>query len=156
MFSPNTKKCEECGCDNIPFGKWCNGCGLEVDWNNTSSKGADYHVVKPKVSEKKALEFVTDYMKREAKEHFEEMGFYKCFKEWVHEHHFYDDDGDDSRHWTNTFCAVNIDGILIGYDWADSTGDEHPENLGWEFSRESICYVEKKEIMTIKYIKKES
>lgn len=49
------------------------------------------------------------------------------------------------RWWKDLFIVKEIDGMLIGFDSATTTGDESPWEKGWEFDEESICEVVKKE-----------
>lgn len=48
------------------------------------------------------------------------------------------------RWWTDCFTVVELDGMLIGYNNAKTTGDNGPEDCGWEFDKKSICEVTKK------------
>lgn len=57
------------------------------------------------------------------------------------------------RWWNDIFRVVKINGMLIGYDYAEATGDNSLRDLGWEFNMESICEVKPKEIKTIIYEK---
>jgi hypothetical protein len=59
----------------------------------------------------------------------------------------------DRRWWTDCFTVVNIDGMLIGFDDAKTTGDDSPRDKGWEFDPESICEVVAKEVVTTVYEK---
>ena len=105
--------------------------------------------------EKSALEFVEEYLKKEAPEFYEKNGFDDCFKEWIGwGDAIYSESVGDSRWWTNLFCVQEIDGVLIGYSWASTTGDNGIDDLGWEFDKTTICYVEKQEVITTKYIVK--
>lgn len=52
---------------------------------------------------------------------------------------------DKRRWWNETFKVVEINGLKIGYDWAESTGDVGVRDLGWEFDYTSICEVIEKE-----------
>ena len=47
-----------------------------------------------------------------------------------------------SRWWDNYFLVTNINGRLIGYNWAFTTGDDSAFDKGWEFDENSICFVE--------------
>ena len=58
---------------------------------------------------------------------------------------------DSHRWWDDVFKVVDINGMLIGFDSAHTTGDLSPRESGWEFDPNSICEVEKKEIKTIIY-----
>jgi hypothetical protein len=61
--------------------------------------------------------------------------------------------GNDSkrRWWTDCFTVVDIEGMLIGFDDAKTTGDDSPCEKGWEFDPDSICEVEAREITTTVY-----
>lgn len=50
---------------------------------------------------------------------------------------------DYKRWWNDIFKVVKIDGMLIGYNDARTTGDRSPSDCGWEFDPESCCEVEK-------------
>lgn len=54
----------------------------------------------------------------------------------------YKSKGDRHRWWTQYFVVVDIYGMMIGFDWATSDGDDTAEDKGWEFDPESICEVE--------------
>ena len=54
----------------------------------------------------------------------------------------YSGESDDFRWWTEVFRVCEIDGMLIGYWWAETTGDESAREKGWEFDPSSICQVE--------------
>lgn len=58
-----------------------------------------------------------------------------------------------SRWWDNLFVVSEINGRLIGYDWARTTGDMSIWDIGWEFDEDSICFVEPYEVTKIKYRK---
>ena len=61
-----------------------------------------------------------------------------------------------ARWWDETFEVVDVDGMLIGFNGAITTGDSNADELGWEFDAESCCEVEKHtetKVIT-KYIKK--
>jgi hypothetical protein len=62
-----------------------------------------------------------------------------------------------SRWWMNTFRVVKIGDLLIGFNYAFTTGDDTPKDKGWEFDPETIYEVEKKETteVVVEYIKKE-
>ena len=55
------------------------------------------------------------------------------------------------RWWTDCFTVVNVDGMLIGFDDAITTGDDTPRDKGWEFDPESICPVIAREITVTVY-----
>lgn len=54
-------------------------------------------------------------------------------------------DESDRRWWTDCFTVVEVDGMLIGFHNAITTGDESAEEKGWEFDPSSICEVLAKE-----------
>ena len=55
------------------------------------------------------------------------------------------------RWWIGIFVVVDVGGKLIGYDWAETTGDNTAEEAGWEFDPESICEVKTQEVKQIIY-----
>lgn len=61
--------------------------------------------------------------------------------------------GDESsrRWWTDCFTVVEVNGLLIGFADAITTGDDSPCDKGWEFDPSSICEVTAKEITTTVY-----
>ncbi|MCK5016255.1 MAG: hypothetical protein KAS32_04210 [Candidatus Peribacteraceae bacterium] len=64
---------------------------------------------------------------------------------------------EEHRHWDDVFTVVEIDGMLIGYDNAHTTGDLTPNETGWEFDLNSVCEVEKEtKTITIYKPKKEA
>ena len=58
---------------------------------------------------------------------------------------------DSHRHWDDVFKVVEINGMLIGFDSAHTTGDMSPGEAGWEFDKSSICEVVKKEKVIITF-----
>lgn len=58
-----------------------------------------------------------------------------------------------SRWWDNMFVVQEINGRLIGFDWAQATGDDTAWEKGWEFNENSICFVEPYEVTITKYRK---
>lgn len=103
---------------------------------------------------KSAFEFVDEYLKREAGDFYDSNSFEECFKEWIGwEDDVYSESVGSSRWWDNLFCVSEVDGVLIGYGWAATTGDNNIFDVGWEFDKSTICYVEKKEVTTTKYIR---
>ena len=59
------------------------------------------------------------------------------------------------RHWNDTFRVCRVDGLLIGYEFADTTGDMGTYDVGWEFDPDSICEVIAEEITKTTYKPKE-
>lgn len=68
--------------------------------------------------------------------------------------HVWTGDESDRRWWTDCFTVVEVDGMLIGFDDATTTGDDSARDKGWEFDPDSICEVEAKEITTTIYVPK--
>ena len=62
-------------------------------------------------------------------------------------------EGDKSsrRWWSDTFKVVKIDGMLIGFASAITTGDDSPYDKGWEFNADTICEVVEKQITVTVY-----
>ena len=58
------------------------------------------------------------------------------------------------RHWTDCLSVSKVNDMLIGFDDAQTTGDENAYDKGWEFDPESICEVEESQITTTVYKKK--
>ena len=58
---------------------------------------------------------------------------------------------EERRHWNDTFRVCEIDGLMIGYAFADTTGDMSPKEVGWEFDPSSICEVVKEEVVKTIY-----
>jgi len=50
----------------------------------------------------------------------------------------------EHRWWQDCFIVVDIDGMKIGFWGAETTGDNSPEDTGWEFNPETICAVVEK------------
>ena len=57
---------------------------------------------------------------------------------------------DTKRWWKVVFRVVEIDGMFIGFDDAETTGDNSPSDVGFEFNPESIVEVEK--VVEIKHV----
>jgi hypothetical protein len=55
------------------------------------------------------------------------------------------------RWWTDCFVVVEVDGMLIGFDGATTTGDDSPSDKGWKFDPSSICEVQAREVTTTVY-----
>ena len=64
--------------------------------------------------------------------------------------------GDESSHrWWMTFFGVSmVDGMLIGFEGAETTGDDSAVEKGWKFDSSSICEVEVKAVTTVVYKRK--
>jgi hypothetical protein len=54
----------------------------------------------------------------------------------------YEEVFDESRWWDNVFKVAEVDGKLVGFDDANSTGDNTAYENGFEFDANSICFVE--------------
>jgi len=52
----------------------------------------------------------------------------------------------EHRWWTDVFVVAEVDGMLIGFLDAYTTGDNSPREIGWEFNPDSICEVAAKVI----------
>ena len=50
-------------------------------------------------------------------------------------------DEDKRRWWTDCLTVVEVDGMLIGFGNAITTGDASPKDKGWEFDPNTICEV---------------
>ena len=66
----------------------------------------------------------------------------------------YESEPDHHRWWYTVFVVVELDGMEIGFEKAVSTGDNSPKDCGWEFNLNSICSVEKREVVLTEYIPK--
>jgi hypothetical protein len=64
----------------------------------------------------------------------------------------YSETTDSRRHWDEEFVVVEIDGMLIGFEGASTTGDETAEDKGWSFDPETICEVVAKEVTKTIYV----
>jgi hypothetical protein len=53
---------------------------------------------------------------------------------------------DSRRWWDEVFRVVDVDGTKIGFDWANTTGDDSARDKGWEFDPESVCFVEEETV----------
>lgn len=65
--------------------------------------------------------------------------------------HVWTGDESERRWWTDCFTVVEVDGMLIGFADAKTTGDDSPRDVGWEFDPETICEVVAKEVVTTVY-----
>lgn len=105
----------------------------------------------------KAKEFLIDYMnnhpdnlnKETGKPYFDDL--YDMLRE-IYDLEYHEDTY-GSRHWDNIFVVQEINGKLIGFEWATTTGDDSPYDKGWEFDEDSICFVEPYEVTITKYRK---
>jgi len=55
------------------------------------------------------------------------------------------------RWWSEHLSVVEVNGMLIGFDDASTTGDDSPRDKGWEFDPDSICEVRSREVTTTVY-----
>ena len=105
-----------------------------------------------------AKEFLLDYIQNSPENRNDKTGlpYYRNLTEFFNEvgydYDHYEEKG-DSRWWSNGFAVQEINGKLIGYEWATTTGDDSPTDKGWQFNENSICFVEKKQ-KTIDYYEK--
>ena len=71
--------------------------------------------------------------------------------EWIrYSDEIYSEIVDTKRWWKVVFRVVEIDGMFIGFDDAETTGDNSPSDVGFEFNPESIVEVEK--VVEIKHV----
>lgn len=80
----------------------------------------------------------------------DEENIIECLKEAKT---IYSEIGPSHRWYDEKFCVVEINGMLIGYDWFHVTGDTSISDMGLEFDINSVCEVEKKQ-KTIYYYEK--
>lgn len=104
-----------------------------------------------------AKQFLLDYMNTHPDNLDEETGkpYFDNLYDLISESYdaIYSEDLGDSRWWTNTFVVDEFDGKLIGFKWAETTGDDTPYEKGWEFDEDSICFVEPYDVTITKYRK---
>ena len=55
------------------------------------------------------------------------------------------------RHWMDCLSVAKVNGMLIGFNDAKTTGDDSPYDKGWEFDPNSICEIEAVEVITTIY-----
>jgi len=55
------------------------------------------------------------------------------------------------RHWKDCLSVAKVGDMLIGFNDAQTTGDDSPYDKGWEFEPESICEVIPYEVTEIRY-----
>ena len=48
---------------------------------------------------------------------------------------------DSHRWWDDVFVVKKVDGMLIGYMDAKTTGGRSPWEVGWEFDEDTVCKV---------------
>ena len=53
----------------------------------------------------------------------------------------YEEKIDSRRWWDDYFTVVELDGMLIGFDTAKTTGDDSPWDKGWEWDLGTVCEV---------------
>lgn len=59
------------------------------------------------------------------------------------------------RWWNSVYRVCEIEGNLIGFTWAESTGDSDLSDLGWEPHLEDIHFCEKhEEVVTLTKFRK--
>ena len=95
-----------------------------------------------------ALEFVKAKMEMESSQYaYDSIGAYLSELTPIYEERI-----DERRWWTVMFRVVDIDGTLIGFDWAHTTGDKTPDETGWEFDESTICFVRKEQKVSTIYM----
>lgn len=104
-----------------------------------------------------AQEFVLDYILNHP-DNKDEKGqpYYSDLEEYFKDQGYEYDWSEvtsSSRWWNNLFVVSEMNGKLVGYDWAKTTGDTSIWDTGWEFDEDSICFVEPYEVTKIKYRK---
>lgn len=93
---------------------------------------------------------MNDKIKRHLEE-FNKKNKWEMEDNWIYEtleecgKEVYSEDLGDRRWWKDLFIVKEIDGMLIGFNSAATTGDDSPSDVGWEFDEESICEVVKEE-----------
>ncbi len=55
------------------------------------------------------------------------------------------------RWWNEYLYVVDINGMLIGFIWAEANRDESVRDLGWEFDPGTICEMERVEEIVVTY-----
>jgi hypothetical protein len=64
-------------------------------------------------------------------------------------------DEEEHRWWIQFTCFVEIDGMIIGFERAKSTGDMSVNEMGWEFDPTTIFEAEKYPITIMGFRAKE-
>jgi hypothetical protein len=57
----------------------------------------------------------------------------------------------ERRWWTDCLTVVAVNGMLIGFADAITTGDDSPRDKGWEFDPTTICEVVAEQVTTTIY-----
>lgn len=100
------------------------------------------------MNNKECIEWIRDYNIKKFQDDSDEMILALLEDSDI----IYEEEVDARRWWNDMFYVVKIDGKYIGFDGAETTGDNSPSDVGWEFDMESICEVEKrveiKEVVT--------
>lgn len=61
----------------------------------------------------------------------------------------------DMHRWWNEYrYVIKIGDKYVGYVYAETTGDMSPWEAGYEFDPDSICEMERREKITVTYVKK--
>jgi hypothetical protein len=109
-----------------------------------------------------AKEFVEDYMLNHPDNIDDSTGepYYDELSEFFREiGHDYEgsQDHDSHRHWTEFTAVQEINGRLIGYEWASTNSDNSIWDIGWEFDEDTLCFVKDVEVQVTvtKYIKED-
>lgn len=63
----------------------------------------------------------------------------------------YEEETGSRRWWIDTFKVVKLGDLLIGFDYAKTTGDDSLSDIGWEFDESTICEVEQYEHKETRY-----
>lgn len=71
---------------------------------------------------------------------------------WYEEKEVYCEEWSPFRWWNEYFLVVDVEGKLIGLNIARANGDESARERGWFPDPSSICFVEKKEVVTTHYL----
>lgn len=101
-----------------------------------------------------ALEFVKDIVAKDNADGKEVTS--NDVLEWLCDNEIHSEVVDSHRWWNSTFNVAKYGDILIGFDYAETTGDETPWEKGFEFDESSVCYVEavEKTVVVTEYVVK--
>ena len=96
----------------------------------------------------KIFDHVKKYCEREGYDMNDEVTVIEVIRE---ADHIWKSKGDKHRWWNCYTYVIEIDGMLIGYEDAETTGDMNAEEAGYHFDADSIKEYQAKEIKTIVY-----
>lgn len=101
-----------------------------------------------------ALEFVKDVVAKDNADAKEVTP--NDVLEWLCDNEIHSEVTSNRRWWNDTFNVAKYGDILIGFDYAETTGDDTPCEKGFEFDEDSVCYVEavKKTVVVTGYVVK--